>query len=65
MKVKFISNPYIRASWHEVTTKLTKLTNEYLDSESSGDLLKKAEDALYELGWTLEEYQILNRPGKK
>jgi hypothetical protein len=66
MKVKFTSNPYIKASWHEATAKLTKLTNEYLDEAgSSGDLLKKAEDVLYRLGWTLEEYQELNRPPTK
>ncbi len=66
MKVKFISNPHIKASWHEVTVKLTNLTNEYLNSSKiEGDLLKRAEDVLYELGWTLEDYQTMNRPSIK
>jgi hypothetical protein len=66
MKTQFISNPYIKASWHEVTVKLTKLTNDYLNSSNSGgNMLKKAEDVLYELGWSLEEYQTMNRTTKK
>lgn len=66
MKVQFISNPYIKASWQEVTVKLTDLTNSYMnDTENTDDLLKKAEDVLYKLGWTLEEYQTLNRPPTK
>ncbi len=63
MKVKFISNPHIKASWREVTAKLTNLTNDYWnDGKDSGNLLKRAEDVLYKLGWTLEEYQTKNRP---
>jgi hypothetical protein len=66
MKVKFIKNPYIKASWQEVTFKLTVLTNEYLDNtKSKSGLLKKAKNLLYKLGWSLEEYQTLNRPPKR
>ena len=66
MKTRFTSNPYIKASWHEVNVRLTKLTNDYLnDKNDSSDLLKKAEEVLYKLGWTLEEYQTKNRPKTK
>ncbi len=65
MKVKFISNSHIKASWHEVTVKLTKLTDEYLNTRIEGDLLKRAEDVLYELGWTLEDYRTKNRSSIK
>ena len=57
--VKFRSNPYVRASWRQINAEMKDIVNTFVSSGSK-DLLKKAEEVLYPLGWSLDEYQKSN-----
>jgi hypothetical protein len=63
-EVKFRSNLYVRASPHQVNVEMTNIVNTFVDSDHE-DLLKKAEEALYPLGWSLKEYQDLAKSRQK
>jgi hypothetical protein len=62
--VKFISNPYVRAHWRQIHVEMRDLVNSFANSNTK-DLLKKAEEILYPLGWSLEEYQDSNHLSRK
>lgn len=62
--VKFTSNPYVRASHHQINVEMTNIINIFYDSDHE-DLLKKADEALYLLGWSLKEYQDLSKSRRK
>ncbi len=62
--LKFRSNPYVRASWSQINVEMRDLVNTFVSSDSK-DLLKKAEEILYPLGWSLKEYQTMNKPPKR
>jgi hypothetical protein len=61
--VKFTSNPFIRSTLNVAHAAMNNIVNTFYDSEHE-DLLKKAAESLYRLGWTLEEYQESNKPGR-
>ena len=62
--VKFTSNPYVKATQHQINVEMRDLVNTFVRSDSE-DLLKKAEEILFPLGWSLEEFQDSNNSPHK
>jgi hypothetical protein len=62
-KIKFISNPFVRAPWKEVDETANLIVNKYFNfPDKREEMMEMAKKCIYSLGWSLEEYQESNRP---